>query len=201
VEKKGPFNLQKMNVHKLSAFALLQSILDNNSYGETMMVLVFHLSHLLLRLLILPNNYENFIVFSRLHSHQTSMLILRCSHLMDFEDWFVYIKALSDDRGIKSITLLELISKKLDLGIKGDYRRAQDAIQTIIEGDQFESDDFDGEYDANHVFTKSYLSEKIQYAFCQSAFTQSQEPVSEAVQALNLGSQTKYLDTLGYHLV
>ena len=58
------------------------------------MVLVFHLSHLLLRMLLIHDSEKSYILFSRLHMHQTQQMILKCAHLMPFEHWQCYVQAL-----------------------------------------------------------------------------------------------------------
>lgn len=61
------------------------------------MVFVFHMSHLLLRLLLFPDSEQSFKVFSKLFTYQTSKLLERCAHLMEFEDWICYVEAISLD--------------------------------------------------------------------------------------------------------
>ena len=63
-----------------------------------MHLIVFNLSHLLLRLLLFPESDENYKVFSRLHTYQTSKLIRQCWGILEFEQWLCYIKAIEYDR-------------------------------------------------------------------------------------------------------
>ena len=77
---------------------MLELLLSNTVCKDSLMVLVFHLSHLMMRLLLFPESSESFKVFSRLHSYQTSMLIERCFHLLEFEQWLCFIKAIEYDQ-------------------------------------------------------------------------------------------------------
>ena len=77
-----------------SPLVFLEKLLESTNYGESLMVLVFHLSHLLLRMLFFGDTERNVQVFSTLFNYQTQKLIQKCAHLMDFEDWLGYIKAM-----------------------------------------------------------------------------------------------------------
>jgi hypothetical protein len=48
-------------------------------------ILAFHLSHLLLRVILLPNSQDSFLIFRRLHTHQTIQMIMESSIAMDFK--------------------------------------------------------------------------------------------------------------------
>ena len=58
------------------------------------MVFVFHLSHLMLRLLLFPDGEQSHKVFSKLFTYQTGKLLERCADLMPFEDWLCYVEAI-----------------------------------------------------------------------------------------------------------
>jgi hypothetical protein len=47
----------------------LEKLLESTNYGPSLLILVFHLSHLLLRLLITPSDSSNFLIFTRLYSY------------------------------------------------------------------------------------------------------------------------------------
>ena len=52
-----------------SAFTMLEKLLAKTQYDDSLMVLVFHLSHLLLRLLLFPDSSSSYIVFSKLYTY------------------------------------------------------------------------------------------------------------------------------------
>ena len=111
-----------------SAFTLLEKLLKSNPFRESLLVIVFHLSHLLLRQLLYPDNEQSFIVFARLNSYQTEQLFHRCAHLMPFNDWLNFVDALSVSPQQQAICLLTLIKLKLDLAEPDEFLKAQKAV-------------------------------------------------------------------------
>ena len=108
------------------------------------MVLVFHLCHLMMRLLLFPDSIESFKVFTRLHTYQTSKLIQSCAHLLEFEEWLCFIKAVEYNQHWQAKLLLELIKYKLDLCKPVDYLRAEKAVYKLIAEEEFEDSEMDG---------------------------------------------------------
>ena len=78
-----------------SALVLLEKLLECTPYESTLMILVFHLSHLLLHLLLYPDSERAFHVFGKLFTYQTDKLLEKCAHLMPFDKWLCYIDAIS----------------------------------------------------------------------------------------------------------
>ena len=97
----------------------------------------------MMRLLLFPDSQESFKVFSRLHTHQTSTLIERCSHLLEFDQWLCFIRAIEYDRNQQAKVLLELIKYKLDLCKPEDYLKAEQAVINLIIEERFEDSDMD----------------------------------------------------------
>jgi len=88
--------------------------------GSPLLSLVFHLSHLLLRLLFYPNSQDSVTVFNRLHSHQTIQYITKCSGMLTFAELLPYVKALQRDERQKAEALLLVFKLKLDLSINDE---------------------------------------------------------------------------------
>ena len=51
----GSSNKMLVELSKQSAFSLLENLLECTNYKDNLMVFVFHMSHLLLRLLLFPD--------------------------------------------------------------------------------------------------------------------------------------------------
>jgi len=45
-----------MQLYKESAFTMLEKLLQSTPFGDTLMIFVYHISHLLLRLLLFPDS-------------------------------------------------------------------------------------------------------------------------------------------------
>jgi len=79
-------------------------------------VLVFHLSHLFLRIMLIPEHKDCYLMFRSLHSHQTIMLLSRSADLLDFDEWLEYVKALAyDQEHGQVLAFVKLVKEKLDL--------------------------------------------------------------------------------------
>ena len=119
---------------EISPFAILECLLTNvqKENEKYMHIVVYHLCHLLLRLLLLPESNENFKVFARLHTYQTSRLIMHCHEMLEFEQWLNYIKALDYSTDQKIKTLIELIGATLDLSKPSDFFKAESAVRSLI---------------------------------------------------------------------
>lgn len=58
-------------LYQESPFIMLEKLLKSTCYGTDLLILVFHLSHLLLRKLLYPDKEQSWIVFTRLFVYQT----------------------------------------------------------------------------------------------------------------------------------
>ena len=56
-------------LYQSSPFTLLEKLLGCTEYGSDLLILVFHMSHLLLRLLLFPDSEESYTVFSSLFTY------------------------------------------------------------------------------------------------------------------------------------
>ena len=169
-------------VYKESAFTLLEKLLQSTPYMDSLMVFVFHLSHLLLRMLLYPDAEQCYLVFSRLFTFQTRKLIEKAGHLLDFNEWLCYIDAIEGTRCQKAITLLRLIAQELDFDNPNDFRKAEDAVKEVLKDsdeDRHEQmDEYGGEDKEQKVWllsknSKSYLLLKLQQAFCARQFAKA----------------------------
>lgn len=69
ISEMGTSNRLLEELYEDSAFTMLEKLLAKTVYGDSLMVLVFHLSHLLLRLLLFPDSAQSYIVFSKLYTY------------------------------------------------------------------------------------------------------------------------------------
>ena len=159
----------------------------------------------MMRLLLFPDSNESFKVFARLHTHQTSMLIARCGHLLEFKQWLCFIRAIEYDPYQQAKVLLELIKCKLDLRLPADYLEAEDAVKQLTSLEP--SDDGDMDMDGREglltygVASQQNILLKLQKAFCTRQFSQSTVPVDEAVRVFaGMNPATGFPKMLGYSL-
>ena len=175
-----------LEVYQQSPFAMLEKLLSSTAYGDSLMVFVFHLSHLLLRKLLYPDKTESIIVFRKLFCYQTSQLLSVAGHLMPFKDWLCYIDAVEQSAEQRAICLLSLIQQELDFKNADDYWLAEAAIKDLLKDDEMDEsamvenqDDEDLMEDDERRLTwlesphsRSYLLLKLQKAFVTRQFAQ-----------------------------
>ena len=111
-----------------SALSLLEKLLQSTPYGDTLMIFVFHLSHLLLRLLLFPDSEQSCKVFDKLFTYQTSKLLEKCAQLMPFDSWLCYIEMIGLSAPEQAICLLDLIDRKLDMTNREHFKQAEKAV-------------------------------------------------------------------------
>lgn len=111
-----------------SALSLLEKLLQSTPYGDTLMIFVFHLSHLLLRLLLFPDSEQSCKVFDKLFTYQTSKLLEKCAQLMPFDNWLCYIEMIGLSAPEQAICLLDLIDRKLDMSNREHFKQAEKAV-------------------------------------------------------------------------
>lgn len=162
-------------LYNASAFTLLEKLLESTPYKESLMIFVFHVSHLLLRQLLYPDNEQSVKVFFRLHTYQTRKLIEKCSHLMDFNKWLSYIDMIDDlCPQERAINLLTLIDAKLDICDPDQFKLAQKAVMDTLKDERRDGEDEamgeDRQIWLEKKYTRSYLLMKLQRAFCMRQF-------------------------------
>jgi hypothetical protein len=84
--KTGKSNLDKL--YKLSPFEFLGALV----HIEQHIPIVFHLSHLYLRMNLIADSDEKLKIYGQLLFHQTMNYIKRCHGGLSFEQWQQYLK-------------------------------------------------------------------------------------------------------------
>jgi hypothetical protein len=126
--KTGKSKLDQL--YKLSPFEFLGALVQ----VEQNIPIVFHLSHLYLRINLISESNENFKIYGQLLFHQTMNYIKRCYGGLSFEQWQQYLKPIYEsNKQIRSATILtELINLKLDISKTENFVLARDSIKNWI---------------------------------------------------------------------
>ena len=69
IKKVGVNNPLLKNLYQESALSLLEKLLESTVYGSSLLIFVFHLSHLLLRMLLYPDSEQSCKVFEKLFTY------------------------------------------------------------------------------------------------------------------------------------